>query len=190
MRTQFDFESAFDTHDLYSSFFTLFFKGAMLSPQWKSINIDNYEDKLTVSNEAFALCCLDNAFERWRAECVAKFSKRPEYAELLLGKDNILTKEEINDLPRWRYTCDTTNSNIRSGWNEEGKILYFRLYEICAAQREKHDKNARYAFALSNSPEIRKNIRKRRSLESDEVNQRRAEVAEAMRRNHCIAFPT
>lgn len=191
--TNFDVRTVFSSHENYSAFFSLFCKGSMMASQFKAINIDNFEQKLTVSNEAFCLLALDNAFERWRAECDKKLSKNPAVPDLLLGKSNQmqLSKDEQNELPLWRYTSQNIGA-VTNGWSNEGKRLYMTLHDLCTSKRRLEDKKCRYTFALANCKDLKSNSNKRRKTMSFEAREdslrEEKETEEALRKHSQSVF--
>ena len=168
----------------------------MLSRQFKTIDVENFEEKLTTSNEAFCLTCLDNGFERWRTECTVKVSKRIDVPELLLGDSKTLdlTEEESENLPHFRYTTQKTGS-LKSGWSKAGKELYISLFQLCAEQRNLQDKECKYTLAISHCKDLKRTNsttrkRQRLSLEARHLQEtEERETAEAMRKHQELAMP-
>ena len=102
LRTTFDFKTVLKDKETFSAFFTMFCKASMLLTNFKAITLATFEEKLTPSNEAFCLLCLDNAFERWRAECNAKLEQNLDHPEMVTHQITKLTQEEKNELPQVR----------------------------------------------------------------------------------------
>ena len=188
LRTNFDFKTVFKDKETYSAFFTLFCKASMLSNNFKTITLSTFEDKLTPSNEAFCLLCLDNAFERWRAECNAKLKQNPQHPDLVTHPSTKLTQEEKDELPVRRYTY-AVEDNLKTGWSEDGKLLYTSYFDLCTSERKKDEKTERFTFALANSTYHNNKKRKRSVMDVVAEEDKQNEVAEAMRNNRMRAFP-
>ena len=134
-----DTEELFLEESTYGSFVALF--GSCLVPtvKFKKMVCDKpaeFETTFTAEDEALAIAILENNASKWSAEVNKILQNNPMNPDAV--KAMSLSDEERKVIPPSKFTMGTneTSNNLRSGWNDKGKLRFFMLLKTCKEFRQ------------------------------------------------------
>ena len=161
------------SRETYCAFINVFVKCIVPNSRFKEMingNHSGFNDAITPHDEALALLILDNNFLKWKAEASKKLSKSKEIGQTCPAdlKDIDLTKQEILQLPKSKYTMGTSAStNLRSGWKRQAVLDHVDHVRMILAFREKEEYNEYKSFAATCIENKKPRQRKRNRVEND-----------------------
>ena len=91
----------------------------------KNPDLDLFEEKFTIQDEALAMTIFEGNFDKWNAESIHRMASNPASAKAM--KSLTIPKHVKKTFPKSLYTDSDTTTNLRSGWNREG-IDTFAMY--------------------------------------------------------------
>ena len=167
----------FDRKTSYASFLYLFGTCMVPAAKLKKMVCENqyeFESIISAEDEALAITILENNVAKWSAEVNKMLEIHPTNPDIL--RLSVFSKEEKKDLPPSKFTMGTkeTSNNLRSGWNDEGKLRFFMLLKTCSEFRldknkyEEFKNEALFQFGSNYDERSRKRARTTSDEESDE----------------------
>ena len=154
---KFDFASVYDSKQNYAAFLSLFGWCTVRSNKFKNLDIYNFDDQYTTSDEAYCLAYLEGSFANFKATNLAKFVKNPNNPNEIYHTS--LTKEEKVLFPPLEYTQNENGvtGNLNSGWTKEGLDSYDKYEDKSLEFRKGENFRIWLAYALDNNQKITKN---------------------------------
>ena len=185
---KFDFGCVYDSKQNYAAFLSLFGWTTVRSSKFRNVDIYNFEDNYTTSDEAYCLAYMEGSFANFKATNLAKFAKNPNHPNEIYH--TTLTKEEKLLFPSLEYTKNENGitGNLNSGWTKEGLDSYDSYEDKSIEFRKGENFKVWLAFAIDNNPKITRNKAKpsrvkrvRTETEREQIILREQQTQQSMR---------